>query len=152
MVEKFREGELYDSMAPLPTNCEQMAVHPLVLLTFGPLRRCRYGTGIVAVELAADPLVVMVFRRLRCCQDDQHVDCRCQKGVRKVIKMTRVSTTGDMTPLLRAADIFYPKATPPSLHRRSTCFTLCGRAKSAPQQSVDYRYQKGVKNVPDHPF
>ena len=81
MVEKFREGELYDSMAPLPTNCEQMAVHPLVLLTFGPLRRCRYGTGIVAVELAADPLVVMVFGRMRRCQNDQHVDCRCQKGV-----------------------------------------------------------------------
>ena len=65
MVEKFREGELYDSMAPLPTNCEQMAVHPLVLLTFGPLRRCRYATDIVTVELAVDPLVVLVFRRLR---------------------------------------------------------------------------------------
>ena len=63
------------------TNCKQTAVHPLVLLTFGPLRRCRDGTGIVAVELAADPLVVMVFRRLRCCQDDQHVDCMSPKSV-----------------------------------------------------------------------
>ena len=81
MVEKFREGELYDSMAPLLGCPDLSLVYPLVLLTFGPLRRCRYGTGIVAVELAADPLVVMVFRRLRCCQDDQHVDCRSPKSV-----------------------------------------------------------------------
>ena len=64
------------------TNSEQPAVDPLVLLTFGPLRRCRYGTGIVAVELAADPLVVILtFGRMRRCQNDQHVDYRCQKGV-----------------------------------------------------------------------
>ena len=84
MVQKSREGELYDSMAPLlwcpdlslvccsaipgcspgprksTTNSEQPAVDPLVLLTFGPLRRCRYATDIVAVELAADSLVVMI--------------------------------------------------------------------------------------------
>ena len=80
-VQKPREGELYDLMAPLlwcaaplmlvccsaralpgcspgprksTTNSEQPAVDPLVLLTFGPLRRCRYATDIVTVELAAD--------------------------------------------------------------------------------------------------
>ena len=42
------------------TNSEEPAVDPLVLLTFGPLRRCRYATDIVTVELAADLLVVMI--------------------------------------------------------------------------------------------
>ncbi len=94
MVEKFREGELYDSMAPLPTNCEQMAVHPLVLLTFGPLRRCRYATGIVAVELAAYPLVILRFGRAEVLPKLSTSRLQVPKGVRKVIKMTNMSTAG----------------------------------------------------------
>ncbi len=62
------------------TNSEQPAVDPLVLLTFGPLRRCRYATDIVAVELAADSLVVMIgakmidtFGSLRRCRYDTDI-------------------------------------------------------------------------------
>ncbi len=167
---------MYDSMAPLlwcpdlslvyctaipgcspgprksTTNCEQTAVHPLVLLTFGPLRRCRYGTGIVAVELAADPLVVMVFRRLRCCQDDQHVDCRCQTGDQNNQNVDyRCQKCAKNLPrsyiLTCACRLQVSKRCPKSDQNEQSVDYRCqkGCPEHQNDQSVDYRCQKGAK-------
>ena len=82
--------------------------------------------------IKVDPLVILMFGRMRRCQNDQHVDCKCQKII--LIDFVRGSKR---------------TFSAPNLHRRSTRVTYVLPYNDAPSLhrigSVDYRCQKGVR-------
>ena len=41
--------------------------------------RCQKVVKVSSRMINVDPLVIMMFGRMRRCQNDKHVDCKCQK-------------------------------------------------------------------------